>query len=311
MDEATAAPRYADALSINSMATPALPPSSLVICSRNRPQMLSDTVDSVLAGYHAPAELVIIDQSDKPNETLRARSDPRALIHYVPSSERGLGPARNAGLAAAAHPIVAYIDDDMWVAPDWYTRLIGALVEAGPNAVVTGRVLPAPEHHADGFAPSISTEEIAAVYRGKLLKDPLAAGNMALYRTVTVQIGGFDPRLGAGTRFPSSEDNDFGYRLLAAGYAIHYVPAAQVYHRAWRTSRDIAPLMWRYGRGQGAFYAKHTLWQRVLHDARHYLGRAPWRALRGEHARALGDVAFMLGELSGAGEWLLTERGRR
>jgi len=43
-----------------------LPPASLVLCTRNRPPLLADTLRSILDGEEVPAEIVVVDQSDEP-----------------------------------------------------------------------------------------------------------------------------------------------------------------------------------------------------------------------------------------------------
>ena len=295
-----------------------LPDSTLIICSRNRPQMLSETIDSILSGTSVPTELVVIDQSSVAHPDLSSRvTDRRCRIRYVPTRSVGLGRARNAGLAVASHDLIAFIDDDMYVGADWYRALIGNLAQAGPGAVITGQVLIAEDGTPDGFAPSITANETPAVYSGRVGRDVLSAGNMAMYRSAVDRVGPFDDQLGAGSHFPSSEDNDFGFRLLEAGLSIQYMPEAVVYHRAWRPRKGFAALQWRYGRGQGAFYAKHFhgrdwyMQGRLSKDAWHYVTQMPRRLWRRQPDRALGDVAFVLGMLSGAMEWLLTQRAMR
>jgi GT2 family glycosyltransferase len=97
-----------------------------------------------------------------------------------------------------------------------------------------------------------------ARYHGRLARDVLAGGNMAAWRSTLLDLDGFDPRLGAGTPWPSAEDNDLGLRLLESGHTIAYVPAALVRHRAWRAGASYPGVRWRYGRGKGGFYAKHA-----------------------------------------------------
>ena len=99
--------------------------------------------------------------------------------------------------------------------------------------------------------------KILPVYHGRIYKDVLYSGNMALYRTAIDEVGNFDECLGPGTHFPAAEDNDLGFRLLEAGYCIRYVPEAILYHHAWRSQSQVLQLRWAYARGQGAFYAKH------------------------------------------------------
>ena len=54
--------------------------------------------------------------------------------------------------------------------------------------------------------------------------DVVPGANVALPRELVLALGGYDERLGAGTRFASADDNDIGQRLLAAGCEVHHVP---------------------------------------------------------------------------------------
>ena len=293
------------------------PASSLIICSRNRPKILFETVESVLQGDEVPTELVIIDQSDAPHPSLATLTTDRACeIRYQWTHSLGAARARNTGIRKAQHDIIALIDDDMRVAPTWFGSLTRVLVEAGQRTVVTGRVLTAEADTPGGFAPSTKVDEVPAVYEGRVGKEVLYTGNMAMYRSVIDDIGPFDERLGPGTSFPAAEDNDLGFRLLEAGYRIIYSPAAVVYHRAWRTERDHLPLRWDYGRGQGAYYAKHLtlrdtymLRRMSLYIMRRIL-RFPFRVWHRPRL-AYDDVVHLFGLLSGASEWLRTRRRTR
>lgn len=291
-----------------------LPAASLIICSRNRPELLATTVQSVLEGDEVPSELVMVDQSDVPHPALVTLATSRpCTIRYLWTHSIGVSRARNAGIEAAQHAILAFTDDDVVVAPTWFGALARALLQAGPRAAVTGRVLPLAEETHGGFAPSTKVEESPATYEGRLGADVLFANNMAFYRTAIKLVGSFDERLGPGTSFPGSEDNDFGFRLLEAGFRIAYVPEAVLYHRAWRSEDHYLPLRWRYGRGQGAFYAKH-LSVRDRHMV-HRMGHAVVGhtlaglfRIRRQPRLAYGDAIYTLGLLSGAAQWLLTQR---
>jgi len=290
-----------------------LPPTSLIIASRNRPQLLRDAIESILNGNELPKELVIIDQSDIPNPLFAAiKTDHACEIRYQWSQSVGLSLARNLAIRLARYEYLVITDDDVFVAPNWLSGLIRALVDEGTDCVVSGRVLIA-EMSDGGFAPSLNTEEEPAVYQGRIWKDALWTGNMAMHRSVVGTIGFFDERLGPGSSFPGAEDNDYGFRLLEAGYKIKYVPEAIVYHRAWRTANDYLPLRWKYGYGQGAFFAKHTsLRDRyMLHRMRMAIIRHADRLLRYGLQRSrhqnFGDAVYILGLLCGAARWLLTQ----
>lgn len=294
----------------------AISDTSHVIASRERPALLTDAVESILEGDRVPSELIIVDQSRRPHPTLPSLGPVAGCeIRYVSISSHGLSRGRNVGVAESRSPMLSFTDDDIVVARDWFARLIDQLQAGGPRTVVTGKVAPL-EAEQGLFVPSTIEDEQRAEYRGRVGRDVLFAGNMAMYRAAVVEVGPFDPLLGAGSRFPSAEDNDFGHRLLEAGYRIVYVPEAVVYHRAWRRTRNFLRLRWSYGRGQGAFFAKHLrgddsyMRVRLRSNLLDHLGR-----IRGDvRARPLvaaGNGIYVAGVLSGAAEWLLTQRRPR
>jgi GT2 family glycosyltransferase len=294
-----------------------LPPGSVIICSRNRPQFLLDAVESVLRGDEVPAELVIADQSDQPNPSLAERREDRGCrIRYVWTNTIGAARARNIGAAHATHGILVFIDDDVRVDPGWYRALVRALVGAGPRAAVTGRVLPGAAETAGGFVQALVDSDQPRVYAGRTGTDVLAGCQFALHRSAFVGAGTLDERLGPGTRFSAGEDNDYGFRLLEMGYRVVYVPEATIYHRAWREPRAYFPLRWAYGRGQGAFYAKYLslsdpyMLRRMSWDVGLRTLRFPWRFAHRPRL-AVGDLVFSLGVLAGAGEWILLEGTHR
>ena len=298
---------------MDSLSQNRLPLTSLIVCSRNRPKLLTETIESVLQGEEVPNELIIIDQSDDPHPTLATlKTDRPCEIRYVRTSSVGLSRARNTGIAAAQHPILAIIDDDMLVTPTWFDSLIRALLNAGKRAVVTGRVLPTAAEVPGGFVPTFMPSEVPAVYQGRIGSDVLAGGHMATYRVVLDAAGGFDERLGAGADFPAADDNDLGFRLLEAGYRIIYAPEAVLYHRAWRGKGEYLPMRWNYGRGKGGFYSKHFslrdpyMLRRILWDVMHRVVLFPYR-LCTEPQRACGDFVYIAGIFSGVTRWVLTE----
>lgn len=235
-----------------------LPPTSLIICSRNREQMLIDTVHSILGGRELPSEIVIVDQSVTPSHHLaRMGSHASCEVKYVTSTELGVSRGRNLGAALARHDLLVFTDDDMTAPVEWFSSLVRGLLRGGPGTVVTGQVLSTLPEHPGAFAPPGRRDDQPAVYEGRIKVDVLDTLNMAIHRSLLEQAGGFDDRLGPGTRFPAAEDNDSGFRLLEMGCRISYVPEAFLYHRAWRDRRDQFRHCWAYEMGQGAFYAKH------------------------------------------------------
>lgn len=290
---------------------------SVLIASRGRARLLEEAVDAVLAGDRAPAEVVIVDQSAEANERLRAAAerDQRIVYRHLPG--RGVSVARNAAARLATRPYLAFIDDDVLVTSDWLPRMAIAVSEAGDRSAVSGRVRPGAPEAPGAFVPSIVDADEPATYRyGGATGDVLFTGNAAIRASEFAEAGGFDERLGPGTRFPAAEDNDLGHRLLRAGWTIAYAPEAVVVHRAWRRAPSVVGVRFRYGRGQGGFYAKHLRVDRQAMTARFKrdvtrMSRRGLRRIAVEHRGWLGaaDLAYVFGLVSGVLEW--TVRGWR
>jgi len=283
---------------------------SLIIPSRGRPRLLLDTVRSVLAGDAVPAEIVVVDQSAAPNTEVAGLHG----VVYQHSNSVGLSAARNIGIRAARHEILVFLDDDMLVDPGWLEAIVADLRRRGPGWAVTGQVREGAPEQPGAFQMSVLADTTPREFAGRQAQDVLYTGNMAIGRELLERVGEFDERLGAGSSFPGAEDNDFGYRLLGIGARIAYVPAG-VQHRAWRPPEEYVRMRWRYGVGQGGFYAKHAIagdrfvLRRAARHVAHYIRRLPGRS-RHEPLRARGDVAFVAGMAVGAGRWALAGRGQ-
>lgn len=293
-----------------------MPGTSVVIATRNRPRFIGDAVDSILSGHTLPDELIVIDQSDAPHLQLQQLSHPRCEVRYVHTDAVGKSRSLNRGIELARGDVIVLTDDDVVVDPDWLGAIVHAVVVGGPNTVATGRVLPLAE---GGTIPvSVQTSEEPRTYAGRVGRDVLSGNNMALTKDACSAVGPWDEQLGPGGRFSAAMDNDYGHRLLEAGCTIVYVPEAVVYHLVWRRGPELRRLNWTYGRGQGAFLAKHarvgdryTL-ARLARHATGRLGRIAARPLRERRPSGHGDLIYLAGLLSGAVErWLRAATGRR
>jgi GT2 family glycosyltransferase len=295
-----------------------LPVSSLIICSRNRPEMLYEAIETIIGGDDVPSELIIIDQSDSLNQRLEAFTTTKnCSIKYHWSHEIGLSRANNKGVALALNDILIFTHDDVNVTSDWYGQLIRSLTKAGPRNVVTGKIGLTTEEAPGGFQLTMKLQDFPEVYEGRVGKDVLFPLNMAMFKSALIEVGGFDDRIGPGTDFPAAEDNDLGFRLLEAGYRIIYEPKALLYHRTWRSKDAYLPLRLNYAIGQGGFYAKHLslrdryMLKRFCEDVYRHLYRLPKRALRLDRKGLLNDIIYTLGLFYGAIRWTITQRKKK
>ncbi|MGW8287059.1 MAG: glycosyltransferase family 2 protein [Desulfobulbales bacterium] len=86
-------------------------PVSVIIPTYNRLSFLQKAVDSVLAQTYSNFELIIVDDgSEDKTPDLFADYDP--AIVYLRQENKGPAAARNAGVKAAQHDLIAFLDSD-------------------------------------------------------------------------------------------------------------------------------------------------------------------------------------------------------
>lgn len=201
-------------------------------------------------------ELVVVDNgSTDATQTFlqefKAQADfPVTLCHEpIPGLARG----RNAGWRASKGEIVAFTDDDCYVAPD-YAEQVVRLFSTSDIAYFGGRILLFdPEDYPITIKLRATEKHFRPgqfVYAGQI-----QGANFGFTRAALAQSGGFDERLGAGTPFPC-EDVEIIGRLSAAGKKGLYSPMPTVsHHHRRRAGADISKLKSQYDAGRGAYYA--------------------------------------------------------
>lgn len=222
---------------------------SVVVPTIGRVKLLRACLESLFACVPAPAEILLVDQSQAADVSALAREYPRARLRRVESSRQGIAIALNIGLHSAQHETVLVTHDDCtvhssWVGASWNAMLID------PRAIVTGRVLAVGDPQA---VPSTKDDLLPRDFKGEAEFGVLYPNNMALNRTAVLELGGFDERFTS-----AAEDNDLCYRWLRAGRSLRYEPDLVVWHHDWRSPQELEETYVSYWRGQGQFYGKHV-----------------------------------------------------
>lgn len=232
------------------------PPLSVVVPTRNRPEMLRRALVSLHGALGADDELIVVDSaSDDPADTEQVAQELGARV--VRCQRPGETVARNAGWRAATHDLVAYCDDDVWVDSGWADAFSVAMARMPDAAFVTGRVDVPPGQDVVGLAVSILDRDEPAAYDARTPGLLGHAASMVVRRAAVAAIGGFDELLGAGARFEAGPEGDLFDRLFAAGWVGGYEPAARAWHDQWRRRlRVIIRLDYGYGKGSGARLSK-------------------------------------------------------
>ena len=221
---------------------------SVIICTFNRRKNLEECVAHVMAQRSLQGrawEIVLVDNNstDGTREAVRKLEERYgSRILYVFEGNQGLSHARNRGIRATDSRYVAFIDDDILVAPDWLGAIVEAFETTGADAVggcihvQSPTPLPAwilPEMygflgHRD-FGPE-------PFFMDGVTQFPFG-GNMAFSRRMIDRVGLFDTRMGrkgTGLRREElfkGEETDYFQRIVSEGGRIYYEPRAAVHHK--------------------------------------------------------------------------------
>jgi GT2 family glycosyltransferase len=251
---------------------------TVAVATAGRPEALRRCLDALVRGTVQPAEILVVDQSadDRTRSLLGDLGAQAAHVSHITQELLGLSASRNGAFAAARTNVVAVTDDDCVPADDWIELIGDVLAKPEHPDAVSGRVLPlGPE--AAGYPVSSRQETEAATYVGRQPPWRVGTGaNMAVRREWWERVGGYDLRLGAGTRGAAGEDLDFVHRLLREGARIRYEPRVTVYHQR-QTRERRRETRSAYGRGVGASCA---LWLRER-DVSGITVLGQWLSMRG------------------------------
>ena len=246
--------------------TDQIDPISVVIATRDRPDLLVRCVRSILAGSVQPRELIVVDNAPSDRTTaaaVGALATAHPSVRYVLEPRAGLAVAHNAGLAHVTAPTVAFTDDDVVVDRHWLAA-IGSAMAADRGAVcVTGMIAPleldTPTQcrieTASAFNKGFRRQVFSPHDRGRGPLYPYAAGvfgsgaNMAFRTGYLRAAGGFDDALGAGTLTMGGDDLAAFFDVIASGHRLVYDPAALVRHRHHSEPSALGRQAFGYGAG--------------------------------------------------------------
>ena len=198
---------------------------TIAIPTFGRDRVLVETIRHVLALMPPPAEVIVLDQTQKhvPEvfRTLEAWHHSGA-IRWLCLSEPLIPGAMNRGLLEASHPFVLFLDDDIVPHSGLVEAHASALEKTGA-ALVAGRVIQ-PWQVGRDFSDDGSFH--FATLQPAWIQE-FMGGNFSVRRDVMLELGGFDERF---VRVAYNFEAEFAHRLRRAGYQIYYEPTASIHH---------------------------------------------------------------------------------
>jgi glycosyltransferase involved in cell wall biosynthesis len=223
---------------------------SVVVPTRNRAESLRAALMALARQEREmPHEIIVADNgsTDATRDIVEEsrRSFPWPL-RYVFEPRPGPSNARNAGIAKALAPVIAFTDDDVCVDPTWVTRIHELAARHPDIECFGGKTLPvwhaSPASWLDRrhWSPLALTDHGDTPFTVSAASPKcLITANLGVRRRTFERVGGFSPE------FPRAQDHEWMLRFWRAGGVGRYEPSlvawADVppdrmrrrYHRRW------------------------------------------------------------------------------
>jgi GT2 family glycosyltransferase len=212
---------------------------SVIICTRNRAEMLEKTLDSLFSPINLTLpdwEVLVVETSTDATKDVCQTFQQRFPRHFRFLSEQKLGKshALNTGVSAANGDILALADDDVRFTPD-YIQAINTVLNTYPADAVQGRVLLDCE---GGYPDWLGTGDFAQMADlqdfGNEVKEwtgTLCGTNMIVRAEIFRKSGGYAPELGPSPDGVGMwEDTEISLRMRQAGCRMIYAPQILVWH---------------------------------------------------------------------------------
>ncbi len=205
---------------------------SVLINSRDRPQVLARCLCSVLSQSLEPAEILVLDDA---SSTCRLAEELGPLfnkhrLRFIRSEQPlGVSAGRNWLMAEASGDAFCFIDDDAFFADDTALMSLASAMAANSRAaIIATKVF---DHYPSGrdrlylpFTQRAIKQNLCLIDQPQLVSYYLGTCH-AIRREVISQCGAYRQ----ATKF-GEEELELSYRAIEAGFEIVYLPQVVVHH---------------------------------------------------------------------------------
>ncbi len=234
------------------------PDLSIVIVSFNTRVLLARCLEAVYAADVSSLEVMVVDNASRDDSAQMVREHFPSAHVIQNETNRGFAAATNQGLRLARGRYALLLNSDTKVPQDAFTRMM-AFVDQHPMVGVLGPQLlnsdgtlqrtakrfPGPASALFGRKSILTCWfpnnpfsrayllELDETRREPFEADCISGACLLVRREVLEQVGLLDEQF-----FMYWEDNDWCYRIKAAGWQIYALPTVQVVHYEGQSSRE-------------------------------------------------------------------------
>jgi GT2 family glycosyltransferase len=225
------------------------PRISVVICAHNAGSTLDECLSHTCALDYPDLEVIVVDDGSSDDTAEIAARHPGVRLAQL--DHGGLAAARNEGFRIARGELIAYLDADAYPTPEWpYFLALG--FDSSSVGGVGGPNLPPASDPTGAHVVARSPGGPVHVLTSDDRAEHVPGCNMAFWKLVLSEIGGFDP-----VYTVAGDDVDLCWKALDRGWEIGFHPAAVVWHHRRPALRAYLRQQWGYGRSEALVEARH------------------------------------------------------
>lgn len=227
------------------------PTTTVVVVNCNGANELARCLDALAAAEPSPDEIILVDNGSTDDSLKIARSRKAKLreLRIIELPENlGLSIARNVGVEAAHGDVVAFVDNDAAVRPDWLARGVETMERFDAQAIQCKLLLKDSPGSLDsvgyllgpfGFPRQLArpgTPDGPEFSIPTRLFGAKGAG-MMFRRDLLNSIGGFDPSF-----FYGGDESELFWRIFRAQGEVVLAPESIIVHAAGGTRRFLSEM---------------------------------------------------------------------
>jgi GT2 family glycosyltransferase len=218
---------------------------SIIVVNYNDSGHLHDCLGSIFDSTYPNIEVIVVDNGSTDGSLEEIKKDFSSSEMVVVSNESNVGPAaaRNIGARKSRGELLAFLDSDTIVSPDWLESIIELMTSDSKIAVAQCKLLLKNSTRYDyagdylsQFGILVQRVRLGDLDNGTLdyVSDIFSAKGAAMLvrKSVFDIVGGFDEDF-----FIYVEETDLCWRAWLAGYRVVFAPTSMVYHDFDRTKK--------------------------------------------------------------------------
>lgn len=258
------------------------PAATAVISTWNRVEEVCANLAALRAQTMPFEAIVVVDNAstDGTAATIAERF-PEVRLITMADSTKGACETFNIGFAACETPLLAILDDDVVLPPEWLEKTtLRMMAEPETTAVVSTKVVEPEMPAAYRESEAVNRERYMSTFRGCA----------SLARTLALREAGFyDERL-----FIYGNERDLTCRLLNLGYRVLQYPGVETFHRQ--------PFGVQMGKRSLFYHARNAWLTQIKYAPLADLLRLPWLVLtrvllRRAEQEAAGEITDATGTI--------------